>query len=173
MSPLRYTVRRAEIGDAGIIAYHRVSMFAEMGEVATDGLGAALLEASRVALAALLADDGYVGWVATDRENSVVAGAGAHIKPQLPRMSLDGARVVTAPVPLVVNVYTEPSWRNHGIARVLMEVLMEWAAEHGFDRLVLHASHGGRSLYQSLGFVGTNEMRWAVGSKGEAERASG
>jgi GNAT superfamily N-acetyltransferase len=64
------------------------------------------------------------------RSGAIIAGAGLHIKPQLPRISHDGARVVTAPLPLTVNVFTDPAWRGRGIARALMKVLMEWAAEH-------------------------------------------
>jgi GNAT superfamily N-acetyltransferase len=76
------------------------------------------------------------------------------------RISHDGARVVEDPIPLAVNVYTQPEWRGQGIARALMNVLMEWAVGQGSDRLVLHASDAGRPLYLSLGFEATNEMRW-------------
>jgi GNAT superfamily N-acetyltransferase len=156
-----YTIRPATVGDAAIIAGHRVGMFRDMGQVPTDALATALLEASTYALAALLREDSYIGWFAIDRNDRVLAGAGVHLKPQLPRISHDGALVVTAPVPLVVNVYTEPEWRGGGIARALMNTLMESATAQGFDRLLLHASDAGRPLYLSLGFVPTNEMRWS------------
>lgn len=156
-----YTIRRAAIEDAGIIAHHRVAMFKDMGQVPTEALERALLERSTVALEALLREGAYVGWLAIDPSGSVVAGAGAEVKPQLPRISHDGAAVTTAPVPLVVNVYTEPQLRGRGIARSLMRVLMEWAVSHRFDRVVLHASDVGRPLYESLGFLPTNEMLWS------------
>ncbi len=135
-------------------------MFRDMGDVPTEALGAQLLAASTTALAAWLRDRSYVGWLAVDEVGAVIAGAGAHIKPQLPRISHDGARVVTSPLPLAVNVYTEPAWRGRGIARALMEIMMDWAAEQDAERLVLHASDAGRPLYESLGFEPTNEMRW-------------
>ena len=155
-----YTIRPATVADNIIIAEHRVAMFREMGEVPTEALGAQLLTESTMALAACLGDQSYVGWLAVDAGAAVIAGAGAHIKPQLPRISHDGARVVAAPLPLAVNVYTDPAWRGRGIARALMKTMMGWAAEQGFDRLVLHASDAGRPLYLSLGFEATNEMRW-------------
>ena len=98
----------------------------------------------------------------------MVAGAGVPVKPQLPRISDDGTTVVTASLPLVVNLYTEPAWRHQGIARALMTVLMQWARDQGFDRLVLHASDAGRPLYVSLGFDPTNEMRWSPKAGTEA-----
>jgi GNAT superfamily N-acetyltransferase len=156
-----YTIRRVTVSDAATIARHRVGMFRDMGQVPTDALANALLETSTSALEQLLRADTYVGWFAVDDTDRVLAGAGVHIKRQLPRISHDGLRVVTEPIPLAVNVYTEPDCRGRGIARALMRALMNWASSHGCDRLVLHASDAGRALYVSLGFVPTNEMRWS------------
>jgi GNAT superfamily N-acetyltransferase len=160
-----YRIRRCDVHDAATVARHRVEMFREMGEVPTDSLYGELLDESTSALAAALAAGTYLGWVAVAAEDKankdkIVAGAGAHIRPQLPRISHDRKRVVTSPAPLVVNVYTEPDWRGHGIARALMRTLMQWALESGSDRVVLHASDAGRPLYVALGFEPTNEMRW-------------
>ena len=135
-------------------------MFRDMGEVATEELARDLFDQSASALAAALADGTYVGWFAVDDTDNVIAGAGAHIKPQLPRISHGGTRVAAGAVPLVVNVYTEAEWRGQGIARALMRTLMDWAINQGVDRIVLHASDKGRPLYTSLGFDPTNEMRW-------------
>jgi len=164
-------IRRAAVSDAAVIAHHRVAMFQDMGQVPTAALAATLLEASTAALATVLADGSYVGWLAIDAGGQVVGGAGVHIKPQLPRIALDGAAVVTAPVPLVVNVYTEPGSRGRGIARALMQALMEWAAARRFDRVLLHSSVAGRALYVSLGFVPTNEMRWSPRGNGDPDHS--
>jgi GNAT superfamily N-acetyltransferase len=156
---LGLVMARAKVSEAWIIARHRVEMFRDMGQVPTDELASALLQESTSALTVCLHDGTYVGWLVRDADQ-VVAGAGAHIKPQLPRITHDGTRVAASSVPLVVNVYTEPHWRRRGIARALMDTLMHWSAAEGFDRLVLHASDTGRPLYASLGFVSSNEMRW-------------
>ncbi|MBV8805303.1 MAG: GNAT family N-acetyltransferase [Sinobacteraceae bacterium] len=155
-----YEIRPCKPDDAAIIARHRVEMFRDMGQVPTEDLARELLAKSTSALAAALADDTYVGWFAVDSDRKVIAGAGAHIKSQLPRVSPTGTRIESGPVPLVVNVYTVPEWRGRGIARALMRVLMDWAVTRGADRIVLHASDQGRPLYESLGFHPTNEMRW-------------
>jgi GNAT superfamily N-acetyltransferase len=155
-----YHIRRCTQEDAATIARHRVEMFREMGEIPTNELARELLEQSTSALAAVLADGTYAGWFAIEPAGKVIAGAGAHIKPHLPRLSPSQTRVEVTPVPLVVNVYTEPEYRGQGIARAIMRVLMEWASALGADRIVLHASDAGRPLYTSLGFSPTNEMRW-------------
>jgi GNAT superfamily N-acetyltransferase len=157
---IHYHIRSCTQDDAATVARHRVEMFRAMGEVPTDALARELLDKSTEALAAALADGTYVGWFAVGDQGQVVAGAGAHIKPQLPRISHDRKRVEDTPVPLVVNVYTEPECRGQGVARALMRVLMNWASALGSDRVVLHASDAGRPLYTSLGFHPTNEMRW-------------
>jgi GNAT superfamily N-acetyltransferase len=60
---------------------------------------------------------------------------------------------------LIVNVFNEPDWRRRGIAKLLMKEIIAWSREQTLDDLVLHASDGGRRLYEQLGFVLTNEMR--------------
>jgi GNAT superfamily N-acetyltransferase len=160
---LGLTIRCASIGDASIIARHRVEMFRDMGQVPNCELANKLLTASTTALASALAEGSYAGWLALDGQGQVVAGVGVHIKAQLPRLTHDGTRVATSAVPLVVNVYTEAHWRRRGIAKALMNTVLHWSATEGFDRVVLHASDAGRPLYLSLGFVATNEMRWWPG----------
>jgi GNAT superfamily N-acetyltransferase len=156
-----YTIRRTTPSDAAVIAHHRVSMFLDMGQVPTQALAAELLEASQAELAALLREGSYVGWLAVGAHDEVLAGAGVHIRPTLPRIT-HGGLVAAGPLPLAVNVYTEPGSRRRGIARALMQAMMEWARAQGFDRLLLHASDGARPLYRSLGFSATNEMRWSI-----------
>jgi GNAT superfamily N-acetyltransferase len=158
-----FVIRAATVSDAAIVARHRVAMFSDMGQVPTPALADELLRASTADLAVLLTDGSYRGWLAVDAQGRVLAGVGVHIKPLLPRISHEGL-VATGPVPLAVNVYTEPDCRRRGIARALMVTLMEWAKTQGFDRLLLHASDAGLQLYRSLGFRPTNEMRWSIDS---------
>ena len=163
LDPPGVVIRRATARDAAIIAWHRVCMFRDMGQVPSEDLASQLLKESTSALAIALKDGSYAGWLAFDGKEQVAAGAGVHIKPQLPRITHDGTRVACSSVPLVVNVYTEPPWRGRGVARGLMNTLMQWSMLQGFDRVVLHASDAGRPLYASLGFASTNEMRWWPG----------
>jgi GNAT superfamily N-acetyltransferase len=158
---VQYTIRPATLRDAPVVARHRVGMFRDMGQVPTDVLATALLETSTAAIDALLRDGSYVGWFAIDESDRVLAGAGAQLLPQLPRISHDRVGVDNGALLLVLNVYTEPAYRTMGIARALMNTLMDWAKGQGFDRVLLHASDAGRPLYESLGFVPTNHMRWS------------
>ena len=51
----------------------------------------------------------------------------------------------------------------------LMQHIIDWSRTEKLDRLVLHASDDGRALYEKLGFVQTNEMKF-VGTKQDRYR---
>jgi len=57
------------------------------------------------------------------------------------------------------SVYTELAHRRRGLARRIVETALETCRAQGLRRLMLHASEEGRPLYDSLGFLPTNEMR--------------
>ena len=59
----------------------------------------------------------------------------------------------------ILNIYVEPAYRRQGFARAVIEALLHWCRENGFQSVALHASEHGRSLYEKIGFRPTNEMR--------------
>ena len=59
----------------------------------------------------------------------------------------------------ILNMYTEPEYRGRGIARRIMQAILNRCCVEGFGLVSLHASAQGRPLYESLGFEPTNEMR--------------
>jgi GNAT superfamily N-acetyltransferase len=61
---------------------------------------------------------------------------------------------------IVLNVWTEPTWRRCGLATLLVKQILAWARAERLDRLLLHASDEGRLVYEKLGFTQTNEMRF-------------
>ena len=155
------SIRPAIETDADTIAHHRVAMFQQMGNIATRAVADELFRSSVPVIRAGLEDGTYIGWLAVTPQDRIVAGAGAHIRPQLPRPSLDGQTIECLPAPLIVNVYTEPDYRRSGLARLLMNTVLDWATQRGSGPVVLHASDAGRAHYESLGFKPTNEMRWS------------
>lgn len=158
---LVYEVRQATVADAPVLARHRAEMFRDMGDLADDHYGPFLAAAERE-IAALLASGDYVGFVASPhgRPGEIVAGAGIQVRKLLPRPLEGNTGVRIGPEAIVLNVYTERAWRRRGIAERLMQQVIDWARTHRMARLVLHASPDGRALYERLGFVPTNEMRY-------------
>jgi len=148
-----FNIRGTTVSDLGIIMHHRRSMFFDMGHHDEAAL-AAMLKTSEPFFAKRLADGSYVGWLVENPKKEVIAGGGLiifeyHSSPAdpVPRR------------PIIVNMYTEPAHRRKGMARELMKRMIDWCRQEGFGTVLLHASEDGRSLYQSLGFEPTNEMR--------------
>ena len=52
----------------------------------------------------------------------------------------------------VLNVYVEPDSRRRGLAGALLRDLLGLARREGVGRLWLHASAGGRGIYEAAGF---------------------
>ena len=152
MSP-DYHIRAATLKDAAMISHHRAAMFRDMGEL--EEADVATLEAETQAyLTELIPTNKYFGWV-VEFYGQVVAGGGLIVRRLLPRPeSLQGGAEA-----YLLNVYTEPEHRRQGLGRALMEEMLVWCRENHIARITLHASDEGRLLYESLGFVQTNEMK--------------
>jgi GNAT superfamily N-acetyltransferase len=147
------TIREAGPGDVEVILHHRRSMLRDMGEGSAEELDR-MVEVSRPWFSGALADGSYRHWLAVNASGSVAGGGGALLSPW-PANPLDpcSERAV------ILNVYTEIEFRRRGIARLVMERILAWIKEYGLRGVNLHASEEGRTLYEKLGFVQTNEMR--------------
>ncbi len=104
----------------------------------------------------------YLAWIAEDHASSppVIGGAGVQLRPILPRPRPASDELELGPEAIVLNVYVEPHWRRRGVGEALMHAILTALATRGILRIVLHASADGRRLYERLGFVATNEMRF-------------
>ena len=164
MTTADFLVRSATPADAAVIAHHRAQMFRDIHSL-SDELCVALEHASRAPTAHLLGTGDYLGWLASpvDDPGTIVAGAGIRIRPALPSVLTrdDRMEVTTGDHGLIVNVFTERAWRRRGLAALLMTYVLEAAHRVPLANIVLHSSNDGRPLYESLGFVATNEMRYA------------
>jgi GNAT superfamily N-acetyltransferase len=109
---------------------------------------------SREFFARAFAEGGYQGWLAEDSGGNVVAGGSVVILSRPSHPHHPGLRRAD-----ILNMYTEPAFRGRGIARRLLLIMIDWCRKQGFSWVSLHASNDGRSLYESLGFKPTTEMR--------------
>jgi len=123
-----------------------------MGGRYAEQLGA-FEEGSRSYFEAALRDGSYYGLL-YKVEGNVVAGGGVVIAswPGSP-LNFDSRRA------WILNIYVQREYRHRGIARMIMESLIEWCRSNGFQSVALHASEQGKQLYEKLGFRATNEMR--------------
>ena len=151
--PANMQLRRTLPSDLEEILRHRCGMFHDMG-FTDQGTLSAVAETSRNFIRRGLQEGWYRGWfaVAGDR---VAAGAGLMITDWVahPLSPHDARRAY------VLNVYTYPEFRRRGLAKHLMEVIINACCNEGFRAIWLHASEHGRPIYSSLGFESTNEMK--------------
>jgi GNAT superfamily N-acetyltransferase len=159
----RYRVREATVEDVPVLMRHLEAMFADMG-VGTAASRARAAAARAPWTVARMEGGEYRSWL-IEEAGDVVAGADAWLKPRQP-----GPANLQEVVPYVLNVYCRPEHRGNGLARRLMETIIDWAVAEGYAMVELHASEAGRPLYEHLGFVATNEMRVTLPVGGGATR---
>ena len=148
-----FHIRPAGLADLHHVVHHRRSMFEEMGF--RDPLVLARVDSvSCDYFQAALPGGAYKAWLAEDSAGEVVGGGGIVIAswPGYPGENLPKR-------PWILNMYTEPAARRRGVAKQLMQVMIDWCKNEGFSAVSLHASSAGRPFYESLGFEPTNEMR--------------
>ena len=148
-----FSIRETSPEDLEEILLHRRMMFYDMG-YRDESILDRLVNSSRPCIRRYLEEKTYRGWFAVAGER-VAAGAGVLI-----------TELVSGPLspeqtrrPYVLNVYTYPEFRKQGLARQLMQTAIQWCRSEGFKILWLHASEYGRPMYESLGFMATNEMK--------------
>jgi len=146
-------IREATLADLSHLVHHRRAMFEDMGHTDTAAL-ARVDAASEQYFKQALRNGAYKAWLAEDSTGAVLGGGGIVLAdwPGFPGE-------VLAKRAWILNMYTEPGARRRGIAKRLLQVILEWSRTYGLSIVSLHASQAGRPLYESLGFQPTNEMR--------------
>ena len=150
-------LREATPADIPTLVRHRRRMFEDMAAVASEASDAAGLAAMDIRYAEQLRvhlrDGKQRAWVIESTGRIVSSGA-ALFSEWLPRPG-----DLTQRLAYLHSVFTEPGYRRRGLARRIVEAALAACQKMGLRRLTLHASHAGRPLYQSMGFLSTNEMR--------------
>jgi GNAT superfamily N-acetyltransferase len=141
-------IRRANATDVPAVLELRLAFDAELAGQLPPERARAHVASAREYLETHLADGRFLAWVAEVPDGTLVAMAGMVVidRPPHPRSRRPGEGVV-------YNVYTAPAWRGRGIARHLMEAVIESARTLRLRRVLLRTSDAGRPLYDSLGFV--------------------
>lgn len=63
---------------------------------------------------------------------------------------------------VLFNVFTRPEYRRRGIAKQVMNCLLDEARDHALDVVELHATDDGYPLYLSLGFADDSSTHKAM-----------
>jgi GNAT superfamily N-acetyltransferase len=102
----------------------------------------------------------YVGYLAV-QGSMVVGGAGAVLLDWGPTRANPSGQMAR-----IVNVFTVEAWRGQGVARGLLQAVMQRCKALGVKEFNLGTTPEGRDLYRSLGFEDyPAEMRRRVASQ--------
>ena len=153
-------LRSATPDDADLLARHRAAVWEEVGDWDAASM-ARQVPVWRAYFQRALADGTYVAIVAS--EEGAIAGSGAIlIQAALPRPMFESVRGGR-----MQSVYVVPEARRRGVARAIVERLLEWARSERLISLSLHPSEEARPLYTSLGFVAADEMQIRLAPESE------
>jgi GNAT superfamily N-acetyltransferase len=150
----RALIRRAVAEDQTILVDFRLAMLAEMAHVLGHQTGRATLpgadpavmrEANNRWVGEHFGRD-FVAWLA-DLDGRPVATAGLMWFAHPPGPADPGSLEA-----YILNVYTRPEARRMGLARALIQTLVEEARSAGVRRIWLRTSPEGRRLYEGMGF---------------------
>jgi ribosomal protein S18 acetylase RimI-like enzyme len=151
-SNLDVRIRAATLSDIPEILHQRRGMYEDMNYQDAEAL-ATMVSVSSGFLAEAITDGSFRAWLAL--VEGTVAGGGAVLISPWPAHPYDlQCRRAT-----ILNIYTYPQYRRRGVARRMMQTVLDWCRNEGLARITLHASDNGRALYESLGFEASNEMR--------------
>jgi GNAT superfamily N-acetyltransferase len=147
------SIRKATLDDVAELVRLRRMMFEAMGYG-----DARRLDASDAASAdyfsRTISGGVFHAWLAETSNDEAIGSAGAVIDQHPP----DPANL-SGQTGYIMNLVTDPRYRRQGIARRLMQTILDWLAEQGITHMTLHTTQAGYSLYEELGFVESNEMR--------------
>ncbi|MCP4544131.1 MAG: GNAT family N-acetyltransferase [Chloroflexi bacterium] len=148
------TIRQATVADISNLVRLRRAMFKAMGFDDPAQLAAASAAAAEY-FAENIPTGGFYGWLAISSTDGEAIGSGSVVIDQHP----PGPNNLSGRIGYIMNMVTVPRYRRQGIGRRVMQAMVEWLAEQGVHRITLHATEMGRSVYENLGFVDSNEMQ--------------
>ncbi len=152
----KITIRQATLTDIPEIVRLRRMMFESMGFNNLTRLQASDA-ASETYFARSIPNGTFYGWLAVTSNGMAVSSGGVVIGHHPP-----GPNNLPGKIGYIMNIVTEPNYRRRGLARQMMDTIMQWLAEQGIQLMSLHATEIGQPLYKTLGFVETSEMRLKI-----------
>lgn len=152
---MQYQIRSATLADVPLLCQQRRQMFEDMGHTDTERLHDMSVQFADW-LRYRMSHGSYFAWL-IEAGDAIVAGAGLWLIDWPPHV-LDPI----GPRAYILNIYTDQQHRRRGLARQLTEQCLTFCRERHINWVSLHASAGGKSLYESLGFQPTNEMRLPI-----------
>lgn len=145
--------RKANMNDIQELIRLRIDFIQEMQKIEQDSDVKRLRESLQEYFNDKMSYDSFIAWLA--EENNTIVGTSGVCFYTLP----PSFKNISGNVAYIMNMYTEPSFRNRGIASALFAKAVEEAKCRGYKKISLHATEMGKPIYTRFGFrVSENEM---------------
>ena len=146
------TIRKVTERDIPELVRQRRMMFEAMGFNNSQRLTLTEQESQKFFLERISGNK-FHGWVAVTKAGKIVCNAGIIIDQHPP-----GPINLSGKIAYIFNLFTLPEFRSQGIAKRIMQAILEWIKDVGIDIVTLHATEEGEELYNNLGFILSKEM---------------
>src|SRR5512135_368592 len=130
------SIRVAKPSDIPDLLRHRRGMYEDMGYSDAEALRG-MMTTSEPYLREAMANGTLHAWIA-EVEGRIAGGGLIIVSPWLSHPYDQQCRRAT-----VLNMYVDPEFRRRGIARQLMQTMIDWCRKNGFVNVSLHASDQG------------------------------
>lgn len=140
--------RRMEISDIHCVAKMRILQLKEEGETEKFDITENLIDYFEEQMR----DGLFVGWVATSN-HKIIAMSGMSYCKKPPYYSNP-----TGKIGILSSMYTIKEYRRKGIAKRLLELVVNEAKEYGCGTVYITASQQGALLYENCGFIRSNNF---------------
>jgi len=141
---MKIQIRNAGLADLKYLLHHRRAMFEEMG-FRDPAVLDRVENLSKQYFSEALRNGAYKAWLAQDVNGQIVGGGGIVLAPW---PGFPGENL--AQRAWILNMYTEPAARRHGVAKRLLEVMIDWCREKGFSAVFMQAPQGALCMNPSV-----------------------
>lgn len=148
-----FLVSYGSLKDLELLVEHRLNMWKDIHPDLVDQIESSREFTSRWIERKLQTNE-LIAFIVKSKDEAVMGSGCILIKEDQPRAS-----TLKLSFPYILSMFTEPEHRGKGVASAIVREAIEWSRNNGYDRISLHASDKGRSLYEKFGFLQTNEMR--------------
>lgn len=141
-----YTFKKADISDIDILVSTRITVLRAANKLSHDTDMSEVERESRRYYKAALADGSHTAYLVFDGDRFIGAGGMSYYSVMPTFHNPTGRKAY------VMNMYTDPDYRRHGIAYKTLELLVSDAESKGITEITLEATDMGRPLYERFGF---------------------
>ena len=144
------TIRRAEMNDLEDVIKYRLAFLREAQSNGRE-LDPDVVESTRKYITEKLPSGELIVWFAEENEQ-IIGTSGLVFFHRPPTYHCKSGLHA-----YIMNMYTVPEWRGHGIASMLIQNIIDYAKTTPANLITLHATNMGKPVYQRLGFASTSD----------------